>query len=219
MKRLLPILLLLLLAQQFLSCNNDAPNELKFYSSFTELQVGQEWLYIKWWKPHSEDIQYSEDTISVSIVAKDDSIITFYETPIRLDSISYWDTVTFKFQIEDSLLRQVGNNHSQVFGIVTNHGGLLPLGHIDSNLVTIDFTSSLFQVGNQIDKYRFIGYADSIDLFSEVYKDVIVFYDATPTFLDGSGHLAVFSQEDGMVATIYFGGDTPIEKYGYRLIK
>jgi len=219
LKRLIPILFLLLLSLQFLSCDKITHNDEEIPSSFTKLQVGQEWLFAKWQKLHSEKNKFTGDTVSVSIIAKDDSTVTFYETPIRLDSISPWDTTTFKFQIEDSLLRQVGNNHSQVFGIVTNHGGLLPLGHIDSNLVTIDITSSLFQVRNQTDKNWFIGYADSFELFSKVYKDVIVFYDIRATVWDGFGHLAVFSREEGMVTTIYFGGYSPIAKYGYELTK
>ena len=187
--------------------------------SFADLEVGQKWLYAKWEKRYSGERMFTGDTISVSVIAKDAGIVTFYESPAHIDSISSWDTTTFKFQLEDSVLRQVGINRSRVFGFIGNHDGILTLAHIDSNRVTVDIDTSLHLIREQTGKSRFVGHSDTVELFSDIYEDVIVYYDETPTYVDGFGHLAIFSREEGMVATIYFGGFSPIEQYGYKLVK
>ncbi|MFQ5799081.1 MAG: hypothetical protein ACE5H0_10390 [Bacteroidota bacterium] len=187
--------------------------------SFADLEIGQEWLYAEWEKRYSGERMFTGDTTSVSVIAREAGIITFYESPVHVDSISSWDSTTFKFQLEDSVLRQVGINRSRVFGFVGNHDGILTLAQIDSNHVTIDIDTSLYLIREQIGKSRFVGYSDTVELFSDTCEDVIVYYDETPTYVDGFGHLAIFSREEGMEATIYFGGFSAIEQYGYKLVK
>ncbi len=186
---------------------------------FTKLEVGQEWRYARWEKLYSGDCAFTGDTVSVTIIAKEAGIVTFYEHPVNTDSISPSHTATFRFQIEDSRLRQVGTNRSRVFGFVANHDEILILTDIDSNLVTVDMDTSLFLIREQTGKSRFIGHSDNVQIFSETYQNVIVYYDETPTYADGFGHLAILSLEEGIVATIYFGGFSPIEQYGYQLIR
>ncbi|GAB4375758.1 MAG: hypothetical protein Kow0042_21420 [Calditrichia bacterium] len=187
-------------------------------TSFTDLKVGQEWRYARWEKPYSGDRFFTGDTILISIIDKKDKIVTFYERPLHADSVTVLDTATFCFQIKNSFLRQPGLNNSHVFGFLNNHDGILLLTSIDSNRVTVNIDSSFFLIRQQIGKSRFIGYADSVELFSQKYENVIIYYDETPTYVDGFGHLAIFSLQDGVVATIYFGGYSPIEQFGYQLI-
>lgn len=218
--KVINVILPLLLSVVIFNCDSPtSPDTEPPVSSFADLAVGQKWLYAKWEKRYAGERMFTGDTISVSVIAKDAGIVTFYESPVHIDSISSWDTTTFKFQLEDSVLRQVGINHSRVFGFIGNHDGILTLAHIDSNRVTIDIDTSLHLIREQTGKSRFVGHSDTVELFSDIYEDVIVYYDETPTYVDGFGHLAIFSREEGMVATIYFGGFSPIEQYGYKLVK
>ena len=116
-------------------------------------------------------------------------------------------------------MKQMATNHSRLFGFVANHDGILTLTDIDSNYVTIDMDTSLFLIREQVGKNRFVGYSNSVQLFTDKYRKVIVYYDETPTYVDGFGHLVFFSIEEGIVATIYFGGFSRIEQFGYQLIK
>ncbi len=186
---------------------------------FSNLEVRQEWQYVEWEKPYTENRMFTGDTISVSIIAKEGRMVTFYECTINADSVSPLDTATFSFLIDNSILRQVGENRSRVFGFLANHGGVLFLTDINSNLVTIDMDTSLFLIGKQIDKNLFVGHSNSVELFSDTYEDVNIYYDEIPTYVDGCGHLAVFSLEEGIVATIYFGVFSPIEQSGYQLLR
>lgn len=183
------------------------------------MEVGQEWRFASWEKLYSGNRVFTDDTVSVTIIANKTGIVTFYEHLVNADSISPSDTATFRFQIEDSLLKQIGTNRSMVFGFVENHDSVLILNDIDSNLVTVDMDTSLFLIREQTGKSRFIGHSDNVQIFSETYQNVIVYYDETPTYADGFGHLAILSLEEGIVATIYFGGFSPIEQHGYQLVR
>jgi hypothetical protein len=186
---------------------------------FTNLEVGQEWQYVVWEKLYTGDRTFTGDTISVSIIDKEGGLVTFYERSANVDSYSPLDTATFKFQIENSYLKQVGVNSSRIFGFLVSHDDMLVLTDINSNLVTIDIDTSLFLIREQTGKGLFVGHSNSVELFSNTYENVIVYYDETPTYVDGCGHLVVFSLEEGIVATIYFGGFSPVEQYGYQLIR
>lgn len=186
---------------------------------FTELEVGQEWRFESWEKLYSGNRVFTGDTVSVTIIANKTGIVTFYEHLVNTDSISPSDTATFRFQIEDSLLKQIGTNRSMVFGFVANHDSVLILNDIDSNHVTVDMDTSLFLIREQTGKSRFIGHSDNVQIFSETYQNVIIYYDETPTYADGFGHLAILSLKEGIIATIYFGGFSPIEQYGYQLVR
>ncbi len=222
MKTLYAILIILLLLFALSNCDSSTSPENDPPASnppFTDLKVGQEWQYIKWEKLPSGSRTFTGDTISVSITAKKNNIVTFFECPVHSDSISPLDTATFRFQITDSRLMQVGRNYSRAFGFVANHNGILTLTNVDSNAITVDMDTTLFLIQQQTNKSRFIGHSESIQLFLETYQDVNIYYDATPTYVDGFGHLVIFSPKEGIVATIYFGGFSLIEQYGYQLIK
>jgi hypothetical protein len=186
---------------------------------FTDLVVGQKWQYAKWEKLYLGNRIFTGDSIAVSIIAKEDRKVTFYERPANTDSISPPDTAIFSFQIEDPILRQVGINRSKVFGFVANHDGILTLTDIDSNRVTLDMDNSLFWMREQTGKSRFNGHSDRIELFSDTYENVIIYNDETPIYMDGFGQLAIFSLEECIVTTIYFDGFSLIEQYGYQLIR
>ncbi len=186
---------------------------------FTDLQVGQEWRYAKWEKPYFGNRTFTGDTVSITIIAKEGETVTFYERTVNDGPISPTDTATFRFQIAHSLLRQVGTNRSRVFGFIAGHDSVLSLTDIDSNHVAIDLDTSLFFIREQTGKNRFVGHADSVRLLSGIYANVIVYYNEIPTYVDGFGYLAILSLKKGMVATVYFGGFSPIEQYGYQLIR
>ena len=211
----------LLLFAGITSCNlstSSGPAE-EVNESFTELQVGQEWIYAYWEKRHGGELLFTGDTLSVSIISKEAGLVTFFEGPINGAAGTTSDTTTFQFQIQDSVLTQVGANDSRVFGFVRNHGGALLLSQVDSVPVTVNLDTSFFLIREQTGKPKFVGHAELVDLFSESYTDVTVYYDQTPTYVDGFGHLAIFSREYGVVSTIYFGGRSPIEASGYQLVK
>jgi hypothetical protein len=186
---------------------------------FIDLSVKQEWQYLRWEKPYSGDRAFTGDTVSVSIIDRDNSKVIFYERTACADANSPADTATICFQIEDSYFRQVGINRSKVFGFVANHGGILIFTHIDSNLVTVNIDTALYLIREQTGKGRFIGNSDSLEVFSELYHNVNIYYDDTPLPYDGIGHLAIFSPEEGILSTIYFGGFSPVEQFGYQLIR
>jgi hypothetical protein len=174
---------------------------------------------VVWEKLYTGDRTFTGDTISVSIIDKEDGLVTFYERSANVDSYSPLDTATFKFQIGNSYLKQVGVNSSRIFGFLVSHDDMLVLTDINSNLVTIDIDTSLFLIREQTGKGLFVGHSNSVELFLDTYEDVIIYYDETPTYVDGCGHLVVFSLEEGIVATIYFGGFSPVEQTGYQLIE
>lgn len=210
------VILYILIPLLFFNCSpGTGPGE---QVPFTDLEVGQEWQYVVWEKLYEGERTFTGDTISVSIIAKDVEAVTFYEHPVNRDSVLPLDTATFSFQIENAYLKQVGVNRSRVFGFLANHDGMLTLANINSNLVTIDIDTSLFLIREQTGKSLFVGYSNSVEIFSDTYDDVIIYYDETPTYVDGCGHLVVFSLEEGIVATIYFGGFSPVEQTGYQLI-
>ena len=186
---------------------------------FTALEVGQEWQYVVWEKLYDGERTFTGDTISVSIIDKEGGLVTFYERSANVDSYSPLDTATFKFQIENSYLKQVGVNSSRIFGFLASHDYMLVLTDINLDPVTINIDTSLFLIREQTGKSVFVGHSNSVELFLDTYENVIVYYDETPTYVDGCGHLVVFSLEEGIVATIYFGGFSSVEQYGYQLIK
>ncbi|GEM_PF-5290262 len=187
--------------------------------NFTNPTDGRSWLYAAWEKRYDGERVFTGDTLSVTVIATEGEEVTFLEGSISEGALSMQDTTTFTFRREGSLYRQVGINLSRIFGIVGSHDGVLLLGPVDSNRVTIDINTSLFSLRRQTGKNRFVGHADVVELFSDTYKDVVVYYDETPTYVDGPGHLAIFSSREGMVVTIYFGGYSPIEQFGFKLVK
>jgi hypothetical protein len=151
--------------------------------------------------------------------ATEPGIVTFFESAVHADSTLPCDTATVQFQLEGSFLRQIGENRSRLLGFTANHEGILHLTEIDSNHVSVDLDTSLFFIRQQTGKSRFVGHSDRVRLFSDTYDNVNVYYDQTPTYYDGFGHLAIHSPQDGLVATIYFGGFSNLEQYGYQLIR
>jgi hypothetical protein len=188
-------------------------------SFFKNLEVGQEWRYVEWQKHYSEDRMFTGDTVSITVIAKNAASVTFFEKTANADSISFSDTTTIRFNREGATLRQQGEDFSRLFGFLRHHDGVLLLGEVDSNFVSINLDSSLFFVRDELGKPKFIGHTDTVELFSETSTELTVYYDQTPTYYDGHGHLALFSRENGIVAAIYFGGFSPVEQFGYELIK
>jgi hypothetical protein len=162
---------------------------------------------------------FTGDTTSIFMMAKEPGMMTFFESTVHADSTLPSDTATVTFQIEGQLWRQIGENNSRLLRFLNHHDGILYLTHIDSNLVTIDLHTSLFLIRQQTGKNRFVGHAERVQLLCDTYDNVNVYYDETPTYYDGFGHVAIHSPEDGLVATVYFGGFSLIEQHGYQLIR
>ena len=187
--------------------------------NFADLEVGQEWLYAKWEKRHAGGRVFTGDTVSVSVTSVEAGLATFFERTLDVESPTSADSSIFQFEVSDSLFRQVGSNSSRLFGFVANHDGRLFLSGIDSNPVMIDLETSLFLLREQTGQSKFIGRSNRVQLLFNSYEDVIVYYDQTPTYVDGFGHLVIISREYGIASTIFFGGFSPIESFGYELVR
>ncbi len=214
-KDLCHALCLLLLALALWNC--DAKNPLAPSAfSFSELKVGQEWHYLKWEKFYDETRKLTGDTLTLAVIAKAGKLITFAET---LHGRSSSDTTIFQMQFEDSFARQVGNNDSKLFRFLNSHEGILWLTPIDSNRVRIAVDSSLFGLREQTGKNHFLGQAERAQLHLNRYENLTVYYDERLTYVDGPGHVALFSPQEGLVAMINFGGFSLVAQAGYELFK
>ncbi len=203
-------------------CNSKAPTRSLLKATqapFADLQVGQQWKYVGREKAYDQNRVLTGDTVTITVIAKENGLVTFKERFIHGAPNQPEDTLTFRLQLEDSRLRQVGDNSSSVFRFLSSHDGVLWLTPIDSNRVAINLETSLFTLREQTGKNHFIGYAESVQLFLNNYDDLTVYYDERLTYVDGPGHVALFSAKEGMVGTIYFGGFSLFEQHGYELIK
>ena len=196
---------------------NDQPVELG--RPIDELEVQQVWQYARWEKPYFGTRVFTGDTTTIMVTAREPGFVTLFESTVHADPSLPTDTATVKFQREGSFWRQIGENRSRLYGFLVHHDGILYQTHIDSNHVVVDLDTSLFLIRQQTGKNRFVGHSDRVQLFSDCYNDVNVYYDETPTYYDGFGHLAIHSPKEGLVATVYFGGFSTIEQHGYKLIR
>ena len=212
----------LVITLSFLSCTDTVTNPRitvpDVDSSFIKLNVGQEWKYVKWIKYYDEEPFFTGDTISIKIISKVPGFVTLFEKYLNRDSITYQDTATIFLQFADSILWQDPNS-SEVFGFLNNFEGFLTLKNIDSNIVTINLDTTLFFIGRQIGKDQFIGRTNHLEIFSNTFSDVTVYYSETPGFADDFGSLTFINPKQGIISSIYFGGFSLTESYGYNLIK
>lgn len=210
-----PALCFLLLALALWHC--DSKNSLTPSAfSFSEIEVGQEWRYLKWEKPYDDTRKLTGDTLTLAVIAKAGKLVTFAET---MHGNAASETKTFQLHFEDSFVRQVGNSDSKIFRFLNSHDGILWLTQIDSNSVRVAVDSSLFHLREQTGKNHFLGHAERAQLHLNRYENLTVYYDERPTYVDGQGHVALFAPEQGMIATINFGGFSLTEHSGYELLK
>ncbi|MGH7490783.1 MAG: hypothetical protein ACREOO_00160 [bacterium] len=205
-----------------LSCDSSAPlNDqlVELGQPIDDVEVTQVWRYASWEKPYFGTRAFTGDTTTIRITAREPGTVTLFERTVHADSSLPADTATVKFQREGSLWRQIGENRSRLYGFLAHHDGVLYQTNIDSNHVVVDLDTSLFLIRQQTGKNHFVGHSDRVRLFCDTYDHVNVYYDETPTYYDGFGHLAIHSPREGLVATIYFGGFSSIEQHGYQLIR
>lgn len=203
-------------------CNSNAPTRFEqkaLQTSFADLQIGQQWRYVKWEKFRDQDRKLTGDSVVVTIIAKENDLITLQERFIPATTQEQADTLTFNLRHEGSRLRLVGNLTARVFSFLGSHDGVLLLTPVDSNRVAINLDDSLFDLRQQTGKNHFVGHSEAVQLFLQSYEDLTVYYDERITYVDGNGHVALFSAEQGVVGTVFFGGFSLFEQYGFELIK
>ena len=217
------LFLSLIVTLAFLNCTDTVTNPKIIIpdvdSSFIKLNIGQEWKYVEWRKYYYEEPFFTGDTISIKIISKTPGLVTFFEKKLNVDSITIHDTATVYLQIEDSILQQTEYISSDVFGFLNQFEGFLTLKKIDSNLVTINLDTTFYLIREQTRKGHFIGYTNLLEIFSNTFTDVTVYYCATPEIADDFGSLTFIHPKHGIISSIYFGGFSSTESYGYNLIK
>ena len=202
------------------SCDSNEPTRSlreNANGSFAELRVGQQWQYVRWEKLHGQNHKLTGDSVVVTVIAKENDLITLQERFIPAAPQQQADTLTFSLQHEGSRLRLVGSLTANIFRFLGSHDLLLT--PVDSNRVAINLDNSLFDLREQTGKNHFIGHSEAVQLFLSEYDDLTVYYDERPTYYDGAGHVALFSPEKGVVGAVFFGGFSLFEQYGFELIK
>ncbi|RMF58756.1 MAG: hypothetical protein D6748_07940 [Calditrichaeota bacterium] len=198
----------------WVGCDN-ATQPGQMVQDFSDLQVGQEWNYLRWEKRHFEEPVITQDWATLKIVDRNSNTVTFQE--VVYDSASEMtDTSLITFQIVDSNLVLFGATRSRLFGFLESHNGILPLTRVDSNLVNVNI-DSLPDIAQKTGKPRFMGHASKARILNHEYSNLTFFYDSLPIVLDAPGTGAFFSPQQGLVSVVRFDGYSLFEHTGYLL--
>lgn len=170
--------------------------------------------------------EYTDDTLHLEIVAKDDNGYKVAETVHYVGDVDTWlngswadSTFFYYLYLSDDTLRfspiDTWNIRSRIFrGHATRYG--LPLEKITSPEVEIKDWRTSFPSWSR----RWEGYTENYTLFGHTYEHLNVIVENTAMALDAPGETYVFSKSFGIVRASTYGYWTSegYDGYGWDLI-
>lgn len=225
-----PIIFLALFAL-LSACKKDSPLDVPDPASnrirFDALAVGQVNQYIglsgeAYYTNDYDQFEYSDDTLRLEIVAKDNNGFKVAETLHYVDTVHNWldwdkdSTYYYYLRVSNDTLRvkPIGTPYlrSRIFTYNLSEEGL-PLKKIESPEVEILGWKTSFNYC----ECRQTGYAENYTLFGKKYDRLNVIVENSAMALDGNGETYVFSKPFGIVRFSTYGWWTQ-SGYGWDLL-
>lgn len=167
--------------------------------------------------------EYSDDTLQLEIIAKDDNGFKIAETLHYVGDVHTWldgswqdSTFYYYLLVSDDTLRfkPIGTSYvrSRIFkGYISRNG--LPLGKIESPKVEIKDWRTTFPSWAK----RWEGYTENYTLFGKTYERLNVIEENTAMALDAPGDTYIFEKPFGIVRASTYSSWTN-DGYGWDLL-